>query len=191
MEAEGAGGADAADLHVRRIVGRRRTLGIRAERGGPEGTGRAIADALVRAFMVVALAEGIESTLLRAESAGRRTRRLSLQLAMHPLMGAVLLWTRGRDALVNDAELHPPDVQCREAVDAGRGEGRAVVGADGIGQAHLAEERAEDGLRLAGLHRGQAVAGQHAAAEMIGHRQRVAVLAVARMNWPLKSAGQT
>jgi hypothetical protein len=30
---------------------------------------------------------------------------------MHALVGAVLVRTRGRDALMHDAELHPPDVQ--------------------------------------------------------------------------------
>ena len=65
---------------------------------------------------------------------------------MHALVGAVLLRTRGRDALMHDAELHPPHIQRRQAVNAGRGERRAIVGADGVRQTHLAEEGAEDRL---------------------------------------------
>ena len=57
------------------------------------------------------------------------------------------------------------------------------------GQAHLAEERAEDGLRAHGLHRAQAVARQHAAAEVIGHGERIAVLAIAGAELALEVGG--
>ena len=44
---------------------------------------------------------------------------------------------------MSDAELKPPDVEMSEAMDAGRGEGSAVVAANGIGKSMLAEEPAK------------------------------------------------
>ena len=72
---------------------------------------------------------------------------------MHAFVLAVFLGTGGRNPLMDDAELHPPDIQGRQAMDAGRGERGAVVGADRLGQADLAEERPEHGLRERRLHR--------------------------------------
>jgi len=43
------------------------------------------------------------------------------------------------NALMLDAEAHPPDVELREAMDATRGEGDPVVGPHGARQAELAE----------------------------------------------------
>jgi hypothetical protein len=108
---------------------------------------------------------------------------------MHPLVGAVLLRTRRGDALMHDAELHPPDIQGGQALNARRGEGRPVVGADGVRQAHLAEERAEDRFRALSLHRMQAVTREHAATEVVGHRERIAILAVARAELALEVGG--
>ncbi len=88
-------------------------------------------------------ADGV-AALLSAEAAGGRAGGLALELAMHPLVGAVLLRTCWRDALMHDAKLYPPDVQGRQAVNARRGERRAVVGADGVRQTDLAEQSAED-----------------------------------------------
>ena len=42
---------------------------------------------LVRAFVVVALTEGVEPALLRAQAARRGAGGLALELAMHPFMG--------------------------------------------------------------------------------------------------------
>ena len=72
----------------------------------------------MRPFVVVALPERIEAPLLRPQTVGSGTRGLALQLAMHAFVGAVLLGARGRDALMHDAELHPPDIQGRQAVNA-------------------------------------------------------------------------
>src|SRR5688572_658313 len=125
------------------------------------------------------MTEGIEPALLRAQATRGGARCLALEFAMHPLVGAVLLRTRRRDALTHDTELHPPDIQCRQAVNARGGERRAVVGTNGVRQSYAAEEGAEDGLRVDRLDGAQAVAHQHAATEMIRHRQGIAVLPVA------------
>jgi hypothetical protein len=62
---------------------------------------------------------------------------------MHSLVRAVLSRAPRRDALVHDAELHPPDVQLAQAVDPGRGEGRSVVAADRFRQSDLLEQPSE------------------------------------------------
>ena len=52
----------------------------------------------------------------------------------------------GLDALDRDAEAEPPDGEPGEIEEAvGAGEGQAVVGADGVGQAALLEEALEGG----------------------------------------------
>ncbi len=110
---------------------------------------------------------------------------------MHPIMLTVLLGTRRRNPLMDDAELHPPDIQRRQAMDAGGGKWRPVVRADRAWQADLAEQRAERGLRKRCLHRAQAATDQQGATEMISHRQRIAICPSPVLNCPLKSAGHT
>jgi hypothetical protein len=57
---------------------------------------------------------------------------------MHALVAAVLLRTTGLDALDGDAQSQPPDGQLGEIEQGiGAGEGDAVVGSDGGGQATL------------------------------------------------------
>ncbi len=109
--------------------------------------------------------------------------------SMHPLVGAVLLRTCWRDALMHDAKLYPPDVQRRQAVNARRGERRAVVGADSVRQTDLAEQSAEDRFGVDGLHGAQAVARQHPTAEVIGHGERIAVPPIARAKLALEVRG--
>src|SRR5260370_29502954 len=64
-------------------------------------------------------------------------------------------------------------------MDAGRGEGHPVVGADGAGQAILPEEPVEDGAHAVALRGEQAVTGEEVAGVLVGDRQRIAVDAVA------------
>jgi len=89
--------------------------------------------------------EGGKGPLLGDEIASRGADRLPLERLVHPFMGAVLLRMGGEDALVLNAEPQPPDVELRESMDAGGGEGHAVVGANGPRQAVLAKEAIEDG----------------------------------------------
>ncbi|MCA1604357.1 MAG: hypothetical protein LC775_02490 [Acidobacteria bacterium] len=46
---------------------------------------------------------------------------------MHPLVRAVLLRPSGVNALMLNAEAHPPDIEIREAMDGLSREGHAVV----------------------------------------------------------------
>jgi hypothetical protein len=49
--------------------------------------------------------------LLGAQAARGGMRGLSLEFAMHAFMLAVFLGTGGGNPLMDDAELHPPDIQ--------------------------------------------------------------------------------
>src|SRR3990172_7547018 len=66
-------------------------IGILPRRGAVVRRRRLLAERLVRALVIVGLAEAIEAGLLRAGRRCRRTRGLSLERAMQPLVPAVLL----------------------------------------------------------------------------------------------------
>ena len=108
-------------------------------------TGRAAAQELVRPFVVVLAVERIKGALLGGEGAVGRSDGAGLQRLVHTLMRRVVLRGGGPGALVLDAELHPPDVELREAVDAGGREGHAVVGANRAGQPVAAKGALEAG----------------------------------------------
>lgn len=149
MEPEGTCATDTTKFEMRGITGRRDVLGVRTRRGRPQRRWCPVPDAFVRAFVVVADAEGVEPPLLRAQAARGGARGLAFQIAMHSFMGAVVLRTGRRNPLMDDAELHPPHVQLRQPVNAGRGKGRSVVAADRLGQPDRSEERAKHRLRAA------------------------------------------
>ena len=71
----------------------------------------------MRSFVVVALLEEIQSPLLLGESRSGWPGRLPLQVFVHALVLAVLLRTRRANSLVDDPELHPPDIEFAEPVD--------------------------------------------------------------------------
>src|SRR5438552_4157293 len=125
-------------------------------------------------------AKGVESALLAQEAGLRRTTGFALESFVHPLVSTVLLWMRGQDALVLDAEPQPPDVETREPVDAGGGEGHAVIGANGAGQPVLPKEPIENGVDAVALGGQQAVARQKIAGVLIGDRKWVAINRVPR-----------
>ena len=83
--------------------------------------------------------------------------------------------------------LQPPDGELGEVEQAVRtGEGNAVVGADGLGQAAFAEEPLEggDGEVLAG--RFQRLAQQQIARGVVGDGERIAVASVAELELALE-----
>jgi hypothetical protein len=86
------------------------------------------------ALVVVALAKGIEPALLRAQGRRRGTGSLALEFPMHAFVRAVLLGMGRPDALMHDAELHPPYVEGGQSVEACGCERRAVVGANRLGE---------------------------------------------------------
>jgi hypothetical protein len=145
LQADRAGVGDAFDEEMAGVVDRRQGAGIRAGRGSVEGGWRPILERLMGPLIVVEAAEGVEGPLLGDEGGAGRANRIPFQGFVHPFGRAVLLGLGGQDALVLKAQTEPPHVELGEAVDAGRGEGHAVVGADGAGQAILTEQAVEDG----------------------------------------------
>ena len=94
----------------------------------------------MRPLVVVAVDEVVELGLLLQEVVAGGLGGLQSSGQMHALVAAVLLRVAGLDALDLDAEPQPPDRELAEPVEGiGTGEGDAVVGADGLGQAELLE----------------------------------------------------
>ena len=71
----------------------------------------------MRSFVVVAVLEEIQLPLLLGQIRGGRPGRLPLHVFVHALVWAVFLGTRRADSLMNDAELHPPDIEFAQPVD--------------------------------------------------------------------------
>ena len=79
---------------------------------------------------------------------------------MHPLVRSIVLRAPRRDALVHDAQLHPPHVQGREASEAAGRERIPVIGPNGLRQPDLPKHGFEHGPGLGPAHRRQALAHQ-------------------------------
>jgi hypothetical protein len=90
---------------------------------------------------------------------------------------------------VLNPQTQPPHVELRQAVDPGGGKGDAVVGADGAGQAVLAEQAVEDGAHPVALRGEQGVTRQEVTGVLVGDGERVAIDAVAGPEVPLEVGG--
>src|SRR2546425_13216577 len=130
--------------------------------GGGHGvaiTGRGAAQVVVRPLVVVLAAEAMEGALLSRERAAGRADGARLERFVHALVGSVVLGGGGSGALVLDAQPHPPDVELREAVNAGGGKGHTVVGADRVRQAMGTKDLHEAGPYTKAFRGQQALAG--------------------------------
>jgi hypothetical protein len=108
---------------------------------------------------------------------------------MHALMGTIFLGRSGSDALVLDAQSHPPDIELGEAVDTAGGEGDSVVGADGVGEAKMAEGALEDGEGTAGFDIWQAATGQEETGVLIGDGEGEAPVTVTGVELAFEVSG--
>ena len=132
-------------------------------------------------LVVVAVDEVVELGLLLQEVAAGRLGGLELQGQMHALMAAVLLRMAGLDALDFDAEPEPPDGELGEVEERIRtGEGNAVIGADGPGQAELLEDGLEYGESVGFLGGGKRFTSEQVAAGEVGDCQRIAIAPIGR-----------
>jgi hypothetical protein len=145
LEPKGPGVGDALDEKVARILDRREPGVVRARRWPVQGRGRPPSQMLMRPLVVVLPSEEIEGPLLGGQRGARWPNGVGLEGLVHPLVGPVLLRVAREDALVLNPEAHPPHIQLRETVNAGRGERDAIVGADRAREAVLAKEPIEDG----------------------------------------------
>src|SRR5688572_13997531 len=98
---------------------------------------------------------------------------------MKPLVPTILLGTTRFDQLGPDAELDPPDGELGEARDRGARKRIAVVGADPLRQAVLAEEVAETPDRGCEIEKQHAAAVEQEAGVAVLDRERIAEIAVA------------
>src|SRR5437667_8186287 len=112
------------------ILKQRQLTGVGPGGGSVERAWRPTTQKLMRALGVVHPPETIERALLRGQGRPWRSNGVSLQGLVHPLVRPVLLGLPGQNPLMLNAESQPPDVELREAVNAGRGERHAIVCAD-------------------------------------------------------------
>jgi hypothetical protein len=172
-----AGGTDAADGGLGRIVGLRRDLGHRARAFDIAFGGHVHADGLVGTLVIVVGAEAIEARLLLGSCAGGRAGE-GREGEIEPLLGAVLLGFARRDALKLDAELDEAHRQRAQAADPGAGERRAIVASNALGQPIFLEQRQKQrpSFRFAGRRAG--LEAQKRPAMAIHDRQRLAARGV-------------
>src|SRR5262249_20815115 len=98
---------------------------------------------------------------------------------MHAFMAAVLLRVTGLDALDLDAEPEPPDRELGEVEEGIRtGEGDAIVGADGLGQAEFLENGLKYGESVGFLSRGECLASEQVSTGEVSGRERIAIASV-------------
>jgi len=141
----------------------------------------------VRTLVVVTLDEVVKALLLLEEIVARRFGGLFLEGQVHALVAAVLLRVTGLDPFDGDPEPQPPDGELAKAEQGmGAGEGHAVIGADGTGQAKLFKNPLKYS-ECAGFFSGfEALTGQQVAGPVVGDRQRITVLLVAQQELALE-----
>ena len=125
----------------------------------------------VGTLLVVFLSERIERPLLGRQIGPRGTNGPAPERAMHAFVRAVLLRAPRMNALMLNAEAHPPDVEIRAAVNGRGGEGHAVVRANGPGEAVGVERAPEDRPGQHAMRRADAVAGQQKAGVLVRERE--------------------
>ena len=129
--------------------------------------------------LVVGRLEPVEDALLEITVRGGRPRHLLFERPVESLMRAVLLRTAGSNALMGDPELQPPDVEAAETMDAGGGERRAAVGADGVRESAGTKQPAEMRHHSLSADIVETLAAEEVAAQVVDDGQGVAVDAVA------------
>jgi hypothetical protein len=125
--------------------------------------------------LVVGLLEGIEDALLEIDVRGRGPSGAGLEGLVQAFVGAVLLGAAGRDALVGDPQLKPPDVETVEPVNAGGGKRGAVITVDRVGEAVGTEQPTEVRPDPGPSDVQQSLTAEEIPTEVIEDRQRVAV----------------
>src|SRR5206468_5439602 len=171
------------------ILNRRQRPGLRAARWPIARCRRGALEELVRSLVVVFGAEAVEGALLGRERGAGRPNRFGLERLVHPFVGAVLLRRRGSGTLMLNAEPEPPDIELRQAMNPRRRERDAIVGADRVRQTLLAEQAGDDRSHAESLGREQTVTCEQVARVLVGHRERVAVHAIAGAEVALEVRG--
>ncbi len=105
---------------------------------------------------------------------------------MHALVPGVLLMLTGLDGLGPDAEANEPDTETAEACETDGSEGPAVVGADDLGQAVLAEGVDEDRHGAIDRCGVEPLTGEQVAAEDVLAGEGIAVAGVLHFEMPFE-----
>src|SRR6266567_1072167 len=153
----------------------------RTRRGLIDAGRWALAKRLVRPFFVVVARKCREATGLR-DLGWRRWPHGFQKREVKTLVSAVLLRMARINPFMADAKLDPPYRQRRQTRGPGRGERRAVVGADYLRQAVLAKRPLQRRLALSILRAARRRQANQIAAEAIGYRERFNARAVAQSN---------
>ncbi len=129
---------------------------------------------VVKGFMgsnvVVGVAKIIERPLLNVEVGGGWFGRTGFEGFVHAFVGAILLGAPGRDALVGDAELEPPDVEPIQPVNASGSKRGPIVAANRVGEPALPKEVAELGFDARPADVREGLAAEQVPAEVIDDR---------------------
>jgi len=125
------------------------------------------------------LPEVVEAALLGPRRIGWGPGGRRFEVFVHPFMSSVLCRARGLDEFGANPELQPPDAELRESAQSVRGEGRAVVGADALGQPVGTEQATQNGLGRLQERAVESVAREEIARVGILDGQRIAVRAIA------------
>ena len=105
---------------------------------------------------------------------------------MHPCMAAVLLRMARPDPFDPNPQEQPPDRQLAQVEEGmGGSEGNPVITTDVGRQTAFFKQSLKDRKGEVFAGRGQCFTGQHIAAGMIGHGQRVAVVVIAQQELAL------
>src|SRR5262245_20080713 len=140
---------------------------------------RVVAESLVRALIIVQGLEGTKALELLSQAARRRIGGVLQQRQMQPLQSSVLLRFGRCNALRHDPGLDDLDRQLRQSACSGRGKGRAIVGAQPMRKAELAEGRIEHRPDMIAVGARHHLAAQEITAVAIAQRQWLAMRAIA------------
>ena len=179
---------DLPDVEVRRIrqhIGPFRigTTGMREVPGR-----RRLSQRFVRTLVVVDMAEHVKALLLGAPIAFRRPRGFSLQLAVHPLVRTVLVGTPRRVQHRLHPEFHQADAHATNPAErVGAGKRHPVVTLHRLRHPILAKNPYEHGPDPGHGGGAERLTREQIPTEALHHRERIAVVAIARAKLPLKS----
>lgn len=134
----------------------------------------------MRSVVIVGVPPTFEAALLGCEVGRGRLCRFGLQVAMHALVGAVVLRGSRARELDLDPLLDPPDTEAGKAAEPDGGERHAMVDADDIRQPSVAHQATELMQRALELLVGLCATAEHVVTVEVADGERVAALAVAQ-----------
>src|SRR5262245_3388354 len=137
-------------------------------------------------FGIELIDESVEAPLLTTHRRCGRAGCFLFEGLVHPLVASVLRWPAWLDELGKDPQPNPPDRQSTQSADGCRRKRGAVIGADDSGKPEFLEDSLEDRLGTLVPRGIQTLASEQIPAEAIGYRERVAIDAIAGLEFALE-----